>query len=120
MSEESSTNVDKSENFKPNGKFAKGNKIGKGNPYMSRVAHIRSIIYDQVKDEDIIELIQKLITMGKGGNLKAIEEILNRVIGKSKEHIEITGQDGENFSVRLILKGKKDEKTKEQDSETKE
>lgn len=45
----------------PNGKFAKGNKCGPGNPYANKLAQLRASFYSVTTPEAIREVAKKLI-----------------------------------------------------------
>jgi uncharacterized protein with von Willebrand factor type A (vWA) domain len=65
-----------------NGHFAAGNRGGPGNPHSKRTAHIKRVLLDAVSDDDLREIIKSLIEQAKGGNTKAAELVLDRLIGK--------------------------------------
>lgn len=65
-----------------NGHFAKGNSGGPGNPLAKRTAHIKRVLLDAVTDDDLRAIVKSLIEQAKGGNAKAAELILNRLVGK--------------------------------------
>jgi len=67
------------------GRFAAGNKLGKGNPFAARVAKLRSELLKAVTPADIRGVVRKLITQAKSGDLPAIKELLDRVLGKPLE-----------------------------------
>jgi hypothetical protein len=64
------------------GRFAKGNKLGKGNPLAGRAAKIRAILLESVTDSDARAIADKLISQSRDGDLAAIRELLDRTIGK--------------------------------------
>jgi hypothetical protein len=65
-----------------NGRFAAGNKLGKGNPLAGRAAKIRAILLKSVTKQDAKAIADKLIELSRGGDLAAIRELLDRTIGK--------------------------------------
>ncbi len=73
----------------PNGRFAKGNLGGPGNPHASRTARLRAMLLDNVTDDDFKTVVAKLVAMAKGGDLAAIRELLDRMMGKPKATIEL-------------------------------
>jgi hypothetical protein len=77
-----------------NGKFAVGNKAGKGNPLMRRMQNLRCALLRHVKKEDLLEVVDALLEKAKGGDLAAIRELLNRLIGRPALPVELSGQDG--------------------------
>ena len=64
------------------GRFGQGNRFGKGNPYAQRVAELRSLILEAVTDADLREIVRILVERAKGGDITAIREVLNRLVGK--------------------------------------
>ena len=64
------------------GRFAPGNKLGKGNPLAGRAAKIRAVLLKALKPADANEIAVKLIANAKAGDLASIREILDRTIGK--------------------------------------
>ncbi len=65
------------------GTFAKGNRLGVGNPLAGRAAKLRARLLRQVRRKDIDDIGAQLVSMAKGGDLAAIKELLDRLIGKS-------------------------------------
>lgn len=66
----------------PNGRFARGNPGGPGNPHAATVAKLRAAILAAVTPEDIDAIIRALVHRAKGGDMAAIRELLDRAIGK--------------------------------------
>ena len=64
------------------GRFAKGNKLGKGNPLAGRAAKIRAMLLRAATKGDVKAIADKLVAGAKGGDLAFIREWLDRVIGK--------------------------------------
>tara|TARA_R100001510_G_C7524666_1_gene118690 strand:- start:248 stop:595 length:348 start_codon:yes stop_codon:yes gene_type:complete len=87
-----------SENRRADGKFAKGNTLGKrwkkgesGNPNGRRGAArdiLNKILDTEVDDVTKREkLMNRLVMMASHGNLNAIKEVLDRTEGKSTEYV---------------------------------
>ena len=70
------------------GQFAKGNPGGPGNPHAKRVAWLREALLEAVSEDDLRAIARTLVKKAKGGDLPAIRELLNRVIGKSPDDAE--------------------------------
>ena len=64
------------------GRFAVGNAGGPGNPHGRRVAQLRAALLDAVTDDDLQAIVAKLVEMAKGGDLRAMKEVLDRTLGK--------------------------------------
>jgi hypothetical protein len=78
-----------------NGQFLPGHCGGPGNPHARKVHRLRSALLNTVTSTDIEEIVQKLISMAKQGDVAAIKELLDRTIGKPVAAVELTGADGE-------------------------
>tara|TARA_R100001530_G_C4203239_1_gene125358 strand:- start:204 stop:527 length:324 start_codon:yes stop_codon:yes gene_type:complete len=89
------------ENKRPDGKFAKGNKLGNrwkkgesGNPNGRRNAYtdlIKDYSFTKVNEKERREVVvSKLFQLAERGDLRAIQFIVERLEGKSKETREVT------------------------------
>ena len=67
------------------GRFASGNKFGKGNPLNKRVGQLRSALIRAVTTDDLRAIIAKLIELAKAGDVIAAREVLDRTLGKPVE-----------------------------------
>ena len=65
------------------GRFEKGWKGGPGNPHGGRSARFRSMLLSKVTDQHLEEALEALMEQVRQGNISAIRELLDRVIGKS-------------------------------------
>lgn len=72
-----------------NGRFAKGNSGGPGNPHAQRTSQLRAMLLDCVADKDFKAVVAKLLAMAKAGDLAAIKELLDRMMGKPKASVEL-------------------------------
>jgi hypothetical protein len=72
----------------PNGQFGAGNPGGPGNPYARRVAALRTALMDAVTDEDIRAVARALVNQAKAGEVPAIRELLDRLVGKPTDRAE--------------------------------
>jgi hypothetical protein len=64
------------------GRFTKGNKSGRGNPFARRVAAMRQALMDAVSDEDVAAISKKMVELARGGDVAAARLVLGYVIGK--------------------------------------
>jgi len=85
-----------------NGKFTKGNKFGKGQKKGNNIRSVSMLIKALVTDEDVVAIVKVLVDKAKGGDLKAIAELFDRLIGKAKQGIELESA-GEKLGVRLVF-----------------
>ena len=58
---------------------------GPGNPHAKRVAELRSAMLSAVTEDDIREIVQKLVAMAKEGDIAAAREVLLRTLGRPVE-----------------------------------
>ena len=71
-----------SESRGPRGRFAIGNPGGPGNPHAAKVGELRSALLDAVTTEDIRAVLDALVTEAKAGNVPAMREFFNRILGQ--------------------------------------
>jgi len=64
------------------GHFAKGNAGGPGNPHAKRVAALREALLAAVTEADIVAVAKVLVARAKAGEVPAIRELLDRLLGK--------------------------------------
>jgi len=64
------------------GRFAPGNRLGKGNPLAGRAAKIRAVLLRKLTPKDAAAIADKLIADAKAGDLAAIKELFDRTIGR--------------------------------------
>ena len=100
------------ENRRKDGKFAKGNKLGKrwkkgesGNPNGRRNAYtdlIKDFSFSKIGKKERRELVvNKLFNLAERGDLKAIQFIVERLEGKALERMETTNKS-EPIQVMVI------------------
>jgi hypothetical protein len=65
-----------------NGRFAKGNAGGPGNPFARSTAALRATLQRKVTDRDIEEIADRLIADAKNGDKAATKLLFQYVIGK--------------------------------------
>ena len=78
-----------------NGRFLPGHGGGPGNPHAQKVHRLRSALLNAVTPEYVKEIIYKIVSMAKQGDIAAIKELLDRSLGKPVAAVEVTGADGE-------------------------
>ncbi len=67
------------------GRFAAGNKHGRGNPLAQQAQKLRVALLGAVTEEDIEAIIARLIESAKAGDVVAAREVLDRTIGKASQ-----------------------------------
>ena len=66
------------------GRFQKGNKEGKGNPYSKAVNRFRTALFGAVTPEDFTKIVETLKEQALGGDLKAITiDVMERLAGNN-------------------------------------
>jgi hypothetical protein len=85
------------------GKFAKGNQAAKGHshPYARRSLKLKGEVLKATKPEHIRKVVEVLYSQAMSGNIPAIKEYLDRVLGRC-EIIEVPN-DSEQDTIKLIL-----------------
>src|SRR5436305_4159627 len=66
----------------PNGRFARGNPGGTGNPFARQVAALRQALLDAVSPEDLAAIAQALAEKAKRGDVAAAKVLLGYLVGK--------------------------------------
>ena len=67
------------------GRFAKGNAGGPGNPHAGKVAKLRSAVLAAVKEDDMRQIVERLVRLAKEGDLAAVRELFLRTLGRPLE-----------------------------------
>jgi hypothetical protein len=75
------------------GRFAEGNRLGRGNPLAGRAAKIRAVLLRRFTPAAAAEIVDALIGKAKKGDLAAIRELLDRTIGKPTQAVELSQGD---------------------------
>jgi hypothetical protein len=70
------------------GRFAKGNPGGPGNPFARQMAALRAALINGVTERDIQDILDILLLNAKGGHLPTIKFLFAYVIGKPKPVVE--------------------------------
>src|SRR4051812_22732342 len=67
------------------GRFGPGNKCARGNPHARRVARLRAELLRAVTPQDLREVVAALLAKAKAGEVAAIKELLERLLGPPVE-----------------------------------
>ena len=78
-----------SDGRKADGRFAHGNRLGRGNPLAGRAAKIRAVLLRRFTPKAAAEIVDSLIEKAKSGDLAAIKELFDRTIGKPTQAVEL-------------------------------
>lgn len=68
-----------------NGRFAKGNAGGRGNPFARRTVQLLEVFHRAVSEEELFTLTRKLLELALAGDVAAIKIVLAYKIGKPRE-----------------------------------
>ena len=73
------------DNRDSNGRFRLSNAGGPENPLADKIGKLRAALVAVVTEEDVREIARGLIATAKGGDVRAIKELLDRTIGRPIE-----------------------------------
>ena len=88
----------------PNGRFAKGNPGGPGNPFARRVAKLRQVILNPLTEEDLLAITEALLAKAKEGSVGAAKLLLAYGIGKpasAPDPDRLDGQELKHFKEQV-------------------
>jgi hypothetical protein len=71
-----------------NGRFAKGNAGGPGNPYARQVAALRRALLQLVTEEEIIAIARALLEQAKKGNVSAAKLLFSYTLGQPAKAVD--------------------------------
>jgi hypothetical protein len=84
-----------------NGRFARGNKGGFGNPFARRTAAFRRALAEAVTEEMIAAVVRKLAEMALAGDVAAIKLFLAYTVGKPSPTVNPDTLDVEEYRQLL-------------------
>jgi ribosomal protein L17 len=61
-----------------------GNHAARGNPLAKRVGKLRSALVEAVSEQDVREIIGKMVALAKSGDVLAARLVFDRLFGKSE------------------------------------
>lgn len=87
----------------PSGKlvFAKGNKGGTGYPHQKAVQDLKLVVMRETTPTVMRRMWRKLIEAADAGNIAALKEFFDRVLGKADQPITVTGILGHQMEVKF-------------------
>ena len=95
MANEISPSTNGSNGRDSRGRFARGNAGGPGNPNGRKVAELRSALLNAVSRRDVAEIVRKIKQQAKKGDISAARELLDRVLGKASQGVQLELQQPE-------------------------
>jgi hypothetical protein len=81
------------------GRFALGNKLGKGNPFARRLGKLRSAFLDAVTDADVAAVARKLQDLAMAGDVAAATLYLSYALGKPVKVVDVDRLDLDELSI---------------------
>src|SRR5213076_864021 len=88
----------------PNGRFARGNPGGPGNPFARQVAKLRQVILNRLTEEDLLAITEALLAKAKEGSVGAAKLLLAYGIGKpasAPDPDRLDGQELKHFKDQV-------------------
>jgi hypothetical protein len=70
------------------GRFARGNPGGPGNPYYRRQAELKRQMLAHVSDVDVMSVMRVLLGLARSGDLAAIKLFLEYTVGKPSKEVD--------------------------------
>jgi len=64
------------------GRFARGNRFGPGNPFYRKQAEFRRAVLELFTPEDVMSLLRVMLALGRNGDVAAAKVFLEYVVGK--------------------------------------
>jgi hypothetical protein len=86
-----------------NGQFAKGNRLGQGNPMAGRAAKLRSALLRSVSEADVKAITKSLVQAARDGDVAAVKLLLAYTVGQP-EAADVS-QRLDELENRLNLRG---------------
>lgn len=75
------------------GKFLPGNKLGTGgDPYAARKTQFRTVLMEAFTPAEMLKVANALLKAARKGEPWAVRELLDRMLGKPKEHLELDAE----------------------------
>jgi len=97
QSDPKSLPTDANKGRESNGRFAKGNVGGPGNPYARQTAKMRQAMLDNVDEKDMANIVRKMVQQAVDGNVPAARFVFEYVIGKPVDAVNPDTLDQEEF-----------------------
>lgn len=86
------------------GRFAIGNQCGKGNPLAKRAQELRAAFVNAVTDDDIVSIVQGMVSAAKAGDVAAARLVLDRCLGK------VPSPDPSTVAVQIVNERQSDDR----------
>jgi hypothetical protein len=83
---------------RPDGRFAAGNRAAAGHKRRQHVAKLRAAFTSCLTEDDIANVVSKLLEVALGGDVQAIKLLLERSIGKPEAFDDLPEELGSSES----------------------
>ena len=84
------------------GRFIIGNTLGAGSvPHSNAISRLRAVVYESATPLKMKRVMDALLIKAQDGDLRAIEIVMDRTLGKAMQHIEVTTHDSTPHQVLL-------------------
>jgi hypothetical protein len=83
----------------PNGRFAQGNQLAKGNPNDKRMFDLKRIALGAVSDDDMRGIIGAMVREAKAGDVAAARPVREFTLGKAPVQVKLDLEDRESGPV---------------------
>lgn len=88
------------------GRISNGGHSTKSAGIDKRKNEYRQALRDAVSMDDFVAVISALVEKAKGGDIRATQELLNRLLGKPEQSIDLTSEGGGIVIPELKWKSK--------------
>lgn len=89
------------------GQFERGNKLSignaGGNPNGKRMGELKRALIGCGTEEDIQKLYKTLMAAALGGDVQAAKLLLDHLVGRPSQSIELTGMEQNNGQLQITL-----------------
>jgi hypothetical protein len=89
-----------------NGRVLPGNRLSVGNkganPTARRMNELRHVLTEAATEDDIRDIYWSLLAAAKGGDVAAARLLLDHLVGKPRESIEVSAGDGQVVGLASI------------------
>lgn len=82
-------------------RFAKGNRMGRGNPNARRIHELRVKFLDAIHPDTIPALARQLQAAALRGDMDATKLLFDYCLGKPSQAVELSGPDGEPLGLNF-------------------
>ena len=85
----------------PDGRFAVGNKLSKGNPFSRRLAGMRTALLDAVGEDQLKRVVTKMVDLAAAGDVAAATLLFNYVVGRPRKCVDVDRLDLDELALAL-------------------